>query len=56
MGEVTGISWTDHTFNPWIGCAKVSPACDGCYAEALMGTTRCRGYPDGRSTPPTREE
>lgn len=37
MGETTGISWTDHTFNPWIGCTRVSPACDGCYAAALMG-------------------
>lgn len=36
MGEVTAISWCDHTFNPWIGCTKVSPACDGCYAEAMM--------------------
>ena len=38
MGEVTEISWTDHTFNPWIGCTKVSAACDNCYAEALMDT------------------
>ncbi|PBB96691.1 DUF5131 family protein [Mesorhizobium sp. WSM3862] len=38
MGEITAISWADHTFNPWIGCMKVSPACDGCYAEALMDT------------------
>lgn len=37
MGETTGISWADHTFNAWIGCTKVSPACDGCYAEAMMG-------------------
>lgn len=36
MGETTAISWCDHTFNPWIGCMKVSPACDGCYAEAMM--------------------
>jgi protein gp37 len=36
MGETTAISWCDHTYNPWIGCTKVSPACDGCYAEALM--------------------
>lgn len=36
MGEVTLISWCDHTFNPWIGCTHVSPACDGCYAEAMM--------------------
>lgn len=34
MGEKTGISWTDHTFNPWIGCTKVSPGCDLCYAES----------------------
>lgn len=38
MGEVTAIEWCDHTFNPWIGCTKVSPACDHCYAEALMDT------------------
>lgn len=36
MGETTAISWCDHTWNPWIGCTKVSPACDGCYAEAMM--------------------
>lgn len=34
MGEQSAISWTDHTWNPWIGCTKVSPACDNCYAEA----------------------
>lgn len=44
MAETT-ISWTQgpngepgYTFNPWIGCARVSPGCDGCYAAALMGT------------------
>lgn len=36
MAENSGISWTRHTWNPWIGCTKISPACDGCYAEALM--------------------
>lgn len=35
MGEKTGISWTDHTFNPWWGCTKVSAGCDNCYAEAF---------------------
>ena len=34
MGKQTAISWTDHTFNPWLGCTKVSPACTHCYAEA----------------------
>lgn len=33
MAAKTGISWCDSTFNPWIGCTKVSPACDHCYAE-----------------------
>jgi protein gp37 len=37
MSENSAISWTDHTFNPWWGCAKVSPACDHCYAERDAG-------------------
>ena len=38
MGANSKIEWTDHTFNPWVGCTKVSPACDGCYAEYMMDT------------------
>src|ERR1043166_1801812 len=34
MGKNSSIEWTDHTFNPWWGCVKVSPACAHCYAEA----------------------
>jgi protein gp37 len=34
MGANSKIEWCDHTFNPWIGCQKVSPGCDNCYAEA----------------------
>lgn len=37
MAENSKISWTDHTFNPWIGCASVSPGCKFCYAEAFAG-------------------
>lgn len=33
MAETTEIAWCDATFNPWVGCSKVSPACDNCYAE-----------------------
>jgi len=33
MAERSSIEWCDATFNPWIGCTKVSPACDHCYAE-----------------------
>lgn len=35
MGQRSAIEWTDHTFNPWWGCTKVSPACDHCYAETF---------------------
>ena len=35
MGKDSGIEWTHHTFNPWWGCAKVSPACKNCYAETF---------------------
>jgi protein gp37 len=34
MSANTKIEWADHTFNPWIGCTKVGPGCDNCYAEA----------------------
>ena len=33
MAKNSKIEWTHHTFNPWVGCTKVSPACDHCYAE-----------------------
>lgn len=35
MAEKSAIAWTDSTFNPWIGCTKISPGCDHCYAAAL---------------------
>lgn len=38
MAENTKIEWATHTFNPWIGCTKVSPACDFCYAESNMAS------------------
>jgi protein gp37 len=39
MGENSKIEWCDHTFNPWIGCTKVSEGCAHCYAE---NSTRAR--------------
>ncbi len=35
MGK-TKIEWADYTFNPWVGCTKVSAGCKNCYAEAQM--------------------
>jgi protein gp37 len=34
MGK-TNIGWCDYSFNPFIGCSKVSEGCRNCYAEAL---------------------
>lgn len=31
----SAISWTDHTFNTWWGCQRVSPGCQHCYAETF---------------------
>lgn len=48
MAETTAISWADATFNPWIGCTKVSTgalgACERCYAERDNGR---RGWVPG---------
>lgn len=33
MGISTHISWCDATLNLWIGCTRVGPGCDHCYAE-----------------------
>lgn len=38
MAENSKIEWCDHTWNPWIGCTKVGPPCDHCYAAAMMDT------------------
>lgn len=35
MSAKTGISWTDATWNPVVGCEKVSQGCKFCYAKTL---------------------
>ncbi|HWC88092.1 MAG TPA: DUF5131 family protein, partial [Pirellulales bacterium] len=35
MGAHSKIEWTDHTWNPWIGCTKVAAGCAHCYAESF---------------------
>jgi len=39
VGTSTAIGWTDHTFNPWWGCERVSPGCQHCYAETFAKRT-----------------
>ena len=43
MAKLSAIAWTKSTFNPWIGCTKVGPGCDGCYAEVLDKRMRFGG-------------
>lgn len=33
MAEDTKIKWASSTFNPWMGCVKISEGCRNCYAE-----------------------
>lgn len=48
--KTTKIEWTEATWNPSIGCTKISSGCKNCYAEVMarrlqaMGTT---GYENG---------
>ena len=55
MGEKTGIEWTDSTWNPIVGCTKVSAGCKHCYAErmakrlaAMARAAEARGQNGGR--------
>jgi protein gp37 len=46
MSDHSAIEWTEATWNPTIGCTKVSPGCDRCYAERI--TRRFpQTYPNG---------
>lgn len=47
MGQNSTIGWCDHTFNPWIGCSKVSDGCKNCYAESQTypRVSKARGLP-----------
>lgn len=56
MADTTKIEWADATFNPWIGCTRVSPACDHCYAAAstparAQGVQWGAGHPRRRTSP-----
>jgi protein gp37 len=45
VGKVTGIEWTDATWNPIRGCSRVSEGCRNCYAEKIAGRFRGAGLP-----------
>jgi protein gp37 len=42
---VTGIEWTEVTWNPVTGCDTISPGCDHCYARTLARRLKAMGNP-----------
>lgn len=53
MSSQSAIEWTDSTFNPWIGCTRVGPGCDHCYA-AVSTPARTMGITWGAGSPRRR--
>ena len=43
MAQTTKISWATSTWNPWIGCSKISEGCFHCYAEHNVAALMRRG-------------
>lgn len=54
MGEGSKIEWCQHTFNPVIGCQKVSAGCDHCYAETQNNHRKWNGGEWGPHAPRKR--
>jgi protein gp37 len=52
MSTKTLIEWTEMTWNPTVGCSKVSPGCAHCYAEVMAKRLKAmgvKGYQNGFS-------
>ena len=50
MSTYSRIEWTEQTWNPTIGCTKVSPGCKNCYAEGMSRRLKAmgvKGYENG---------
>lgn len=50
MATQSKIEWTEQTWNPAVGCSKVSPGCAHCYAEVMARRLKAmgvRGYEKG---------
>ncbi|MBI5102129.1 MAG: phage Gp37/Gp68 family protein [Nitrospirae bacterium] len=50
MSTKTSIEWTEQTWNPTVGCSKISPGCAHCYAEVMarrLKAMRVKGYENG---------
>lgn len=50
MSTQASIEWTEQTWNPTVGCTKISPGCENCYAETMARLLRAmgvKGYENG---------
>lgn len=50
MSQQSKIEWTQATWNPTVGCTKISPGCKFCYAETMakrLQAMRVHGYEHG---------
>jgi protein gp37 len=50
MSTQSKIEWTEQTWNPTVGCTKVSPGCKNCYAETMAHRLKAmgvKGYENG---------
>lgn len=50
MSTSSKIEWTEQTWNPTVGCTKISPGCKHCYAEKMalrLQAMGMRGYENG---------
>ena len=50
MPTKTKIEWTERTWNPVVGCSKISAGCKNCYAEVMakrLKAMKTPGYENG---------
>lgn len=45
MSTTSKIEWTEQTWNPAVGCTKISPGCKNCYAETMARRLKAMGAP-----------
>jgi protein gp37 len=45
MTTISKIEWTEQTWNPTVGCTKISAGCKHCYAEAMAKRLQAMGTP-----------
>lgn len=45
MARTSRIEWTEATWNPTVGCTKISPGCKHCYAETMAKRLCAMGTP-----------